>query len=97
MLPGNYREGTRLPLVLEIHGGPSSSWANAFRPEFIIYTGLGYAVLAPNVRGSSGYGDDILRGLMGDVGGGEYDDAMKGVDHVIEAGYIDAEKMGVAG
>ena len=97
LLPGNYREGSRLPLVLEIHGGPSSYWANAFKPEFIIYTGLGYAVLGPNVRGSSGYGDDILRGLMGDVGGGEYDDAMKGVDHVIEAGYIDAEKMGVAG
>ena len=97
LLPGNYRAGSRLPLVLEIHGGPASNWDNAFEPRFIIYTGLGYAVLGPNVRGSSGYGDDILRGLMGDVGGGEYDDAMKGVDHVIEAGYIDPQKMGVAG
>jgi dipeptidyl aminopeptidase/acylaminoacyl peptidase len=97
MLPADYREGTRVPLILEIHGGPSGYWANAFEPDLIIYTGLGYAVLGPNVRGSSGYGDSILRGLMGDIGGGEYRDLITGVDHVIEAGYIDPDKMGVAG
>ncbi len=97
MLPSDYREGAQVPLVLQIHGGPSGYWANAFEPDLIIYTGLGYAVLGPNVRGSSGYGDDLLRGLMGDVGGGEYQDLMSGVDHVIDAGYIDPEKMGVAG
>ncbi len=97
MLPSDYREGAKVPLVLQIHGGPSGYWANAFEPDLIIYTGLGYAVLGPNVRGSSGYGDDLLRGLMGDVGGGEYQDLMAGVDHVIDAGYIDPEQMGVAG
>ncbi len=97
MLPSDYREGAQVPLVLQIHGGPSGYWANAFEPDLIVYTGLGYAVLGPNVRGSSGYGDDLLRGLMGDVGGGEYQDLMSGVDQVIEAGYIDPEKMGVAG
>ena len=97
MLPSDYREGAQVPLVLQIHGGPSGYWANAFEPDLIVYAGLGYAVLGPNVRGSSGYGDDLLRGLMGDVGGGEYQDLMSGVDHVIDAGYIDPEKTGVAG
>jgi dipeptidyl aminopeptidase/acylaminoacyl peptidase len=97
MLPADFREGAKVPLILVIHGGPAGYWANAFEPDLLIYTGMGYAVLGPNVRGSSGYGDSILRGLMGDVGGGEYQDLMTGVDHVIEAGYVDADKMGVAG
>ena len=97
MLPAGHREGMKLPLILQIHGGPDGYWANAFEPDLIIYTGLGYAVLGPNVRGSSGYGDDLLRGLMGDMGGGEYHDLMTGVDHVIDAGYVDKDKMGVAG
>ncbi len=97
LLPTDYREGTKVPLILQIHGGPNSYWANAFEPELVIYTGLGYAVLGPNVRGSSGYGDNLLRGLMGDLGGGEYEDLMSGVDHVIDAGIVDPERMGVAG
>jgi len=97
LLPSDYQEGTRIPLMLQIHGGPSGYWANAFEPGLIIYTGLGYAVLGPNVRGSSGYGDDILRGLKGEVGRGEYHDLMTGVDHVIDANFIDPDKMGVAG
>ncbi|HUS84878.1 MAG TPA: prolyl oligopeptidase family serine peptidase, partial [Anaerolineales bacterium] len=97
MLPTDYRRGAKIPLMLQIHGGPSGYWANAFEPDLIIYTGLGYAVLGPNVRGSSGYGDGILRGLKGEVGRGEYHDLMTGVDHVIEGDYIDPDKMGVAG
>jgi dipeptidyl aminopeptidase/acylaminoacyl peptidase len=97
MLPAGNREGTKPPLILQIHGGPDGYWANTFEPDLIIYTGLGYAVLGPNVRGSSGYGDDLLRGLMGDMGGGEYFDLMTGVDHVIAAGHVDPERMGVAG
>ncbi len=96
-LPADYREGTKIPLILQIHGGPSGYWANAFEPELILYTSLGFAVLGPNVRGSSGYGDAILRGLMGEVGGGELQDLMSGVDYLIDAGYIDPDKMGVAG
>ncbi len=96
-LPGDYREGTKIPLVLFVHGGPSGYFANRFRTDFHIYTGLGYAVLGPNVRGSSGYGDDILRGLIGEVGDGEYHDLMNGVDHVINLGYIDPDQLGIRG
>jgi dipeptidyl aminopeptidase/acylaminoacyl peptidase len=97
LLPSDFREGVKVPLILQIHGGPSGYWANAFEPDLIMYAGLGYAVLGPNVRGSSGYGDELLRGLMGDIGGGEYQDLMSGVDHVVDAGFIDPDRMGVAG
>ncbi len=97
MRPGEARPGAKLPLILQIHGGPPGYWANTFEPDLAVYTGLGYAVLGPNVRGSSGYGDPILRGLIGEVGDGEYHDLMTGVDHVIAAGQIDADRLGVAG
>lgn len=97
LLPGDYQEGTRIPLILQIHGGPSGYWGNSFEPDLIVYTGMGYAQLGPNPRGSSGYGDSILRGLMGDVGGGEYHDLISGVDSVINSGYVDPGKLGVSG
>ncbi len=58
---------------------------------------MGYASLCPNVRGSSGYSDEFLRGNMYDIGGGDYWDLMTGVDYVIKEGYVDSEKMGVHG
>ncbi len=97
VLPANYEKGKRVPLMLDIHGGPAGYFGNSFDTFFQLYAGVGYAVLGVNVRGSSGYGDDILRALMGDVGGGEFEDLMTGVDHVIELGYVDPEHMGVRG
>jgi dipeptidyl aminopeptidase/acylaminoacyl peptidase len=95
--PTGYQEGTRVPLMLHVHGGPPGYFGNSFDFEFQLYAGLGYASLGPNVRGSSAYGDELLRGLMGDVGGGEYEDLMSGVDHVIELGIADPDQLGVRG
>lgn len=97
VLPSGFKKGDKTPLMLDIHGGPSGYFGNEFDPFFQLYAGLGYAVLGVNVRGSSGYGDEILRGLMGDVGGGEYDDLMSGVDHLIKIGYVNPKYMGVRG
>jgi dipeptidyl aminopeptidase/acylaminoacyl peptidase len=97
MLPNGHRPGTKAPMILQIHGGPAGFWGNRFEPDLIVSAGLGYAQLAPNPRGSSGYGDALLRGLMGDVGGGEYHDLMTGVDHVIDQGFVDPARLGVAG
>ncbi len=87
----------KVPLILHIHGGPNGVVENTFRPEFHVYGGLGYAVLGPNYRGSTGYGDKILRGLMGEVGDGEHADVMSGVDHVIRHYPIDPDRMAVRG
>lgn len=96
-LPEDYRKGKRLPLILHIHGGPAGVFTNSFNARYHVYAGLGYASLCPNVRGSSGYSDKFLRGNMHDIGGGDFNDLMTGVDYVIEQGIADPEKMGVRG
>ncbi|MEJ2237812.1 MAG: S9 family peptidase [Gemmatimonadales bacterium] len=97
VLPNGYQSGTRLPLLLHVHGGPAGSFTNSFRSSYHVWAGLGYAQLLPNVRGSSGYTDELLRGNMQDIGGGDYWDLMTGVDYVIEQGYVDSTRMGIRG
>ena len=75
-LPAGYETGTRLPLMLNIHGGPAGCFTNSFRASYHIHAGLGYASLSPNVRGSSGYTDKLREGntvQSGDgIGKGDY-------------------------
>jgi dipeptidyl aminopeptidase/acylaminoacyl peptidase len=96
-LPANYKAGTKVPLLLSVHGGPAGVWTTAFRGINHVYTGLGWAVLEPNVRGSSSYGDALLRGNMKDIGGGDYQDLMSGVDKLIADGIADPDRLAVRG
>lgn len=96
MLPAEYQSGA-LPLLLHIHGGPAGVFRNSFSSPNHVWAGLGYAQLFPNVRGSSGYDDDLLRGNLRDIGGGDYEDLMTGVDEVIARGIADASKLGLRG
>ena len=97
LLPAEYTAGTKLPLLLSIHGGPAGVWTTAFRGINHVYTSLGWAVLEPNVRGSSSYGDALLRGNMKDIGGGDYQDLMSGVDKLIADGIADPDRLAVRG
>ncbi len=97
VLPHGYEPGQRMPLLLHIHGGPAGVFTNSFRSSYHVWAGLGYVQLLPNVRGSSGYSDELLRGNMRDIGGGDFWDLMTGVDYVIEHGYADSTKMGLRG
>jgi len=96
-LPADYKGGTRLPLLLSVHGGPAGVWDMSFRAINHVYTGLGWAVLEPNVRGSSSYGDALIRGNMKDIGGGDYFDLMTGVDKLIADGVADPDHMAIRG
>jgi len=96
-VPGNYKKRIKLPLIVTIHGGPPGHFANRFRAAFHVFAGLGYASLGPNIRGSDSYGDDLMCALQGDVGGGEFDDVMTGVDYLIEKGIVDPDRLGVRG
>lgn len=96
-IPALKHKRGKMLLILHIHGGPAGVIQNRFRPDFQMLAGLGYAILAPNVRGSTGYGDKILRGLMGEVGDGEFIDQMTGIDYVIEHKNIDPERLGIRG
>ena len=91
------RKRGKMPMILQIHGGPAGNNLNIFTEDIQIFTNVGYAVLAPNPRGSIGYGDEILRGLMGEVGDGEFVDNMKGVDFVIANKNVDPDRVGIRG
>jgi len=100
--PNNYVAGTKVPLILNVHGGP----AGVFNQSFIGGRGVypiatfaqkGFAILRPNPRGSSGYGTEFRRANFKDWGGMDYQDLMTGVDHVIAIGVADPERLGVMG
>jgi len=96
-LPAGYKAGTKLPLLLSVHGGPAGAWDLSFRGINHVYTSLGWAVLEPNVRGSSTYGDTLLRGNMKDIGGGDYNDLMSGVDKLVADGIADPDHLAIRG
>jgi dipeptidyl aminopeptidase/acylaminoacyl peptidase len=86
-----------LPFVLLIHGGPTGRWADAFEPWGQLLAARGYAVLYPNVRGSTGYGHRFVEMNRADWGGGDFKDAMAGVDAMIARGVADPERLGIGG
>ncbi len=96
MLPSGH-EGGALPLLLHIHGGPAGVFRNAFSTQNHVWAGLGYAQLFPNVRGSSGYDDELLSGNTHDIGSGDYEDLMTGVSEVIARGVADPDQLGLRG
>ena len=100
--PVGYQAGQRVPLILNVHGGPAGVFQQSFiggRGSYPLATfaSRGYAILRPNPRGSSGYGTEFRRANMQDWGGGDYQDLMTGVDRVIEMGVADPDRLGVMG
>ncbi|QSO50917.1 S9 family peptidase [Alicyclobacillus curvatus] len=95
--PADFVEGRKYPLVLEIHGGPHSSYGNTFNHEFQLLAAHEYVVLYMNPRGSHGYGAEFVQGCVGDWGGGDYNDLMDAVDKAVKLPYIDADKLLVTG
>ena len=91
------RSSEKDPLIVYIHGGPPAAWEANFQKDFQIMTNAGYAILAPNPRGSQGYGEEFLQALRGEVGDGEFIDMMNGVDHVIANKNVDPDRLGVSG
>jgi dipeptidyl aminopeptidase/acylaminoacyl peptidase len=97
--PVGYRQGQRYPLIVAIHGGPASADVLGFNGGYgaQAYAGAGYAVLKPNYRGSTNYGEKHKTGIVGDYFRLGYDDIMTGVNHLIAQGLVDSTKMGVLG
>lgn len=100
--PVGYTAGQRVPLLTIIHGGPAGVFTQSFlgnRGAYPVaaFTANGYAVLRPNPRGSSGYGHRFRHANHKDWGGGDYQDIMAGVDHVVSLGVADVNRLGVMG
>ncbi|HEX5733305.1 MAG TPA: S9 family peptidase [Blastocatellia bacterium] len=98
MRPLNFQAGKKYPLVLFIHGGPHGMYGYGFNHSNQVYAARGYAVLYLNPRGSNGYGQKFSDGCVNNWGGGDYQDLMKGVDHVLaKYDWVDANRLGVTG
>ena len=95
--PAGYQSGTKVPLVVIVHGGPTGRWADSFQSWGQLLAARGYAVLYPNVRGSTGYGYRFLAKNRADWGGGDFKDVMAGVDFIIASGIADPDRLGIAG
>ncbi len=95
--PVGYVKGTKVPLLLRIHGGPNGQDQHSFSVERQVFAANGYAVLAVNYRGSSGRGQKYSRSIFADWGHYEVEDLQAGVDHVIAMGVADPDRMGVGG
>jgi dipeptidyl aminopeptidase/acylaminoacyl peptidase len=92
------RAAERLPLHVDVHGGPHASWPSgrwlAFHQAM---AAAGYAVVLPNPRGSTSYGQAFASACTGDWGGGDYEDILACCDDLIERGIADGERMFVSG
>jgi dipeptidyl aminopeptidase/acylaminoacyl peptidase len=98
--PLDYQEGQRYPLVVQTHGGPASSDKFGFGSsgDYVQkLAALGYFAFQPNYRGSTGYGDDFLRDMVGHYYQNAHLDVMTGVDYLIEQGLVDGERMAKMG
>src|SRR2546425_9267540 len=95
--PVGYVAGTRVPLLLRIHGGPNGQDQHSFSLERQWFAANGYAVLAVNYRGSAGRRQTHSRAIFADWGHYEGEDLQAGVDHVIQMGIADPDRLGVGG
>jgi dipeptidyl aminopeptidase/acylaminoacyl peptidase len=95
--PVGYVKGTKVPLLLRIHGGPNGQDQHSFSLERQFFAANGYAVLAVNYRGSAGRGQKFSRAIFADWGHYEVEDLQAGVDHVIKMGVADPDRLGVGG
>jgi len=101
--PLNYTAGKKVPLILNIHGGPAGNFgqtciaSNQGTYPLAALSEDGYAILRPNPRGSSGYGSEFRMANRQDWGGKDYIDLMAGVDQVIKMGVTEESMLGLMG
>jgi dipeptidyl aminopeptidase/acylaminoacyl peptidase len=98
--PVGYQAGQRYPLVVMTHGGPQASDKFGLGSpgyEIQVFAGRGWAVLQPNYRGSTGYGDPFLRDMIGHYFQNAHLDVVAGVDEVIRRGVADPDRLAKMG
>jgi dipeptidyl aminopeptidase/acylaminoacyl peptidase len=100
--PPGYVAGTRVPLVLNVHGGPAGTHLNTYPASSRLWAWPlvvqeGYAVFLPNPRGSGGYGERFRAANVRDWGGKDYQDLMLGIDALVKRGIADPARLAVTG
>jgi dipeptidyl aminopeptidase/acylaminoacyl peptidase len=87
----------RVPVVVSIHGGPEAQERPWYQPLYQYLRSLGFAVLAPNIRGSTGYGKRYQTLIQRDWGGGDLSDFERIVEWLRAQDWVDADRLGVFG
>ncbi len=95
--PHNFDPAKKYPLILNVHGGPQSQWADSFRGDWQMYPGAGYVVAFPNPHGSTGFGQEFTAAISGDWAGKPFDDLMLVTDALEKLPYVDRNRMAAMG
>ena len=96
-IPPWMKKDGKNPAILWPHGGPEWQEKKLFNKYFQIFANRGYVVIAPNFRGSTGYGKTFQRLIYKDWGGNEFKDVMGAHDYLINSGYVDKNRIAVVG
>ena len=96
-VPCNLPRQAEHPAIVYVHGGPTAQTMNGFS-RFVQYmANQGYLVIAPNYRGSTGYGKEFQQANLFDMGGGDLQDVLAAADWIKQTGYVDPKKVALMG
>ena len=96
-VPFNMARNGQNAAIVYIHGGPTAQTMNSFNRFIQFAVNQGYMVLAPNYRGSTGYGKEFQHANLFDMGGGDLQDVLAGVEWIKQTGHLDPRKIAVMG
>ena len=96
-VPYNLPRNAKNPAIVYVHGGPTSQTVNSFNRIVQYMVNQGYLVIAPNYRGSTGYGKEFQEANFKDMGGGDLEDTLAAADWIQKTGYVDPKKLIIMG
>src|SRR2546426_536406 len=96
-VPFNLQRDAKSPGLVLPHGGPTSQIADWWQPDVAALVSRGYVCIAPNVRGSTGYGMEFQRANYQDLGGGDLQDEVAAAKFLEATGFVDAKRIGMYG
>ena len=96
-VPFNLKRDGSNPAIVLPHGGPTGQMVDYWNTDVAALTSRGYTCIAPNPRGSTGYGLDFQKANFQDLGGGDLKDEIAGVEFLKATGYVDPKKIGITG
>ena len=95
--PLHHEGNTPPPLIVHVHGGPSAAYTDSWGGWAQLLASAGFAVLEPKIRGSQGRGTAFSDAVLGDMGGKDFQDIMRGIDYLIQRGLVEANRVGIMG
>jgi dipeptidyl aminopeptidase/acylaminoacyl peptidase len=96
-VPYNMQRNGQNAAIVYVHGGPTSQTVNSFNRFIQHMVNQGYIVIAPNYRGSTGYGKEFQQANLFDMGGGDLQDVLAAADFIKQTGFLDPKKIVLMG